>query len=177
MTRSNALRKTNVTNLQSVSARRFGTSVGKGDASNVEDSEALHRQFKGSDKSEQNTMRKNFAIGYLMGRLGVDETKAETYFKTPREKCKADVANAKMGASQKFLYLIARTGSKAKGGKGIGRGKGKRVNVTLTPAIRTIADKLVTQFTGKTMEDQVRKAKAALDKLLAEANEQAKSAE
>lgn len=177
-TRSNAVRKTNnVASFSLAQTRQFGVGVGKGDATAVEKSDELHEQFKHADSAERSKMRNAFITGYIMGRLGVEYETADEMRKTPRAKAKKDVALAQMAGSQKFKYLIDRSGNKAKG-KARGKQAGKyNVKVKVTPQMRALADKLFGLFPkAKDLDEQFRMVKAALDQIVKAEKDAAKEA-
>lgn len=180
MARTNTVRKAApVANLNAVSARAFGKSIGKDDATNQSEADALHRQYNKSGDAAKKIIRTDFFIGYLAGRLGLNETDATAVHKAKRADVTKEQANAKMGASQKFLYLIARTGAKAVGGTGVGRGKGRAKKMRIPGEVLGLVEKIWTRVPGKSIADQrdmmIEAVKQLAAKYVEEANKAAAS--
>lgn len=190
-TRSNAARKpvarpaakakaAPVANVNAQAARKFGKTIGKGDAENLEESDALHAAWKKSDSKGQAAIKRGFTIGYLCGRLNLEGDEAADVLKKGRGKgAKKDHQLALMGASQKFLYLVARTGAKKIGGRGVGKGNGRKAKARVPANVLQEAEKVFVLVPGKTIADQrdlfIEAVKQLAARYVEEANKEAEA--
>lgn len=116
-----------------------------------------HRQYTKANPATRQAMREEFLTHFISGYVKCTEKQAMRILITGRGERKASEQQAYEAASQKFLYHIARTGTKDQ------RKEPKRVRFTSEQ--RKAGDEFLATFPGETLAEQIAKARAFLASL------------
>lgn len=137
--------------------KQFAFDLGSHQRITREVSEVWHKQYSKADAATRQAMREDFLSEFIRGYADCTEKQAMRILITVRGERKASEQQAYEAASQKFLYHIARTGTKDQ------RKEPKRIRFTSEQ--RKAGDEFLATFPGETLAEQIAKARAFLASL------------